>query len=164
MTSDEFIKQFLPVAKKVEQETGIWYEAQLVQSAVETGWGTRVKGNNYFGIKGKQQLVLTREVHDNPNVKYPEVKSITPFIEDGKQQYEYIVKTWFSSYATPIDSFRAYAEFIKTNPRYTKALQQTTVEGYLQEVARAKYATGLNYEQTLLDVLKSVRKRLNTNE
>ena len=157
MTPDQFIKQFKSLAFQMEKESGIFAEAILAQAALETGWGTRVKGNNYFGIKGKKQLIRTKEILDNPNVKFPEIISITK-LDSGK--YEYDIRTWFDSYNNPIDSFRAYVSFIKDNPRYSKALQQKTPEDYLREIARAGYATGTNYEETLLNVLKSVQKRL----
>lgn len=160
MTADEFVKRFRSLAFHIEKETGFFAEALLTQAALETGWGTKVKGNNYFGIKGKRQLIRTKEVLDHPNAKFPEILSITPIEENGKTLYVYDCKTWFDQYDTPIDSFLAYTDFIKTNPRYSKALQQTTPEAYLVEVAAAGYATAPNYGNTLLKVLKSVKKRL----
>ena len=161
MDADNFVKQFFPVAKLIESETGIPALAMLAQSALETAWGTKVKGNNYFGIKGKDVLVRTTEILDKPDVHFPEVFSITKFKdENGKTKYKYDCKTWFAGYQTPIDAFRGYANFIKSNPRYKIALQQTTPETYLEAIAAAGYATGLNYKQSLLDVLKSVQKRV----
>ena len=161
MDADSFIKQFLPVAKVVESESGIPALAMLAQSALETGWGTKVKGNNYFGIKGKDVLVRTTEILDKPDVHFPEVFSIEKIKDaNGKTKYKYDCKTWFVGYATPMDAFRGYANFIKSNARYKIALQQTTPERYLEAIADAKYATGLNYKQSLLEVLKSIKNRL----
>ena len=160
MTADNFVKKFTSLAFYIEKETGIFAEAILAQSALETGWGTKVKGNNYFGIKGKKQLIRTREVLSHPNAKFPYIYSVTPKEIDGKTVYEYDVKTWFDSYDTPKDSFIAYANFIKENPRYSKALAQPTPELYLKEIADAGYATGKKYKETLLKVLKSIQKRI----
>ena len=161
MDAETFIKQFLPVAKQVEAETGIFALAMLAQSALETGWGTRVKGNSYFGIKGKGILIRTTEISSKPDLHFPEIISITKFKDEtGKIKYKYDCKTYFESYATPFDSFIGYADFIRSNPRYTKALQATTPEQYLSEVARAGYATGFNYEKSVLEVLESVKKRI----
>ena len=161
MDADKFVKQFLSLAFFVEKETGIFAEALLAHSALETGWGTKVRGNNYFGIKGKKNLVRTKEISESPDLKFHEIYSITPFQKNGKTYYEYDCKTWFDSYVSPKDSFLRYVEFIKSNPRYSKALTQDSAEGYLREIARARYATGFNYEETLLNVLKSVQKRIN---
>lgn len=160
MIAETFIKQFKPIAEIVEKETGIPALAMLAQSALETGWGTKVKGNNFFGIKGKDILVRTREVLSKPDVHFPEIISITPTTINGKQMYVYDVKTWFAGYATPIDSFRGYAKFIKENKRYLKALEQTTPESYLTMVSDAGYATGRNYKETVLSVLESIKNRL----
>lgn len=160
MTADEFVKRFTSLAFYVEAETGIFAEAMLTQAALETGWGTKVKGNNYFGIKGKQILMRTHEILKTPNAKFDVIHEIKPFETDGETLYEYDVSTWFAGYDSPLDSFRAYTRFIKTNPRYKKALEQSTPEAYLTEVAAAGYATATNYGTTLLNVLKSVKKRM----
>lgn len=164
MDADTYVKRFLSLAFYVEKETGFFAEALLAHSALETGWGARVKGNNYFGIKGKRNLVRTKEISENPNLSFPYIYSITEIEKNGKKYYEYDCKTWFDSYSTPKDSFFGYVEFIKSNKRYKKALAQKDAEGYLREIARAKYATGLNYEESLLNVLKSVQKRINKQD
>lgn len=163
MTAETFIKQFKPVAEIVEKETGIPALAMLAQSALETGWGTKVKGNNFFGIKGKDVLVRTKEVLSKQDVHFPEIISITPTTINGKRMYVYDVKTWFAGYSTPIDSFRGYAKFIKENKRYFKALEQKTPESYLYAISEAGYATSGNYKETVLNVLKSIKNRLNDN-
>jgi flagellar protein FlgJ len=162
MTADVFIKQFLPVAKVIEGKTGLPSLAILAQSALETGWGTKVKGNSYFGIKAKTGiLVRTTEISSTPNLHFPEIFSVTKFKdENGKIKYRYDCKTYFATYATPFDSFLSYAEFILTNPRYSKAVEnKDNPERYLQEIARAGYATGLNYEKSVLEVLNSIKNR-----
>lgn len=162
MIAETFIKQFLPVAHAIEEKTGLPALAILAQSALETGWGTKVKGNSYFGIKGKGILIRTTEISSKPDLHFPEIISVTKFKDEtGKTKYKYDCKTYFAAYATPFDSFAAYAEFILTNPRYSKAIEnKDNPERYLQEVARAGYATGLNYEKAVLDVLDSIKNRL----
>lgn len=164
MTADDFVRRFLPVALKVQAETNIFADAMLTQSALETGWGNHVKGNNYFGIKsgrhGKRQLIRTKEILSHPHGKFPIIHGIEAVTINGKQYYRYDIDDFFFYYDNPIDSFRAYADFIRDNPRYRVALRQTTAESYLIEVARAGYATDVNYADTLLKVLQSVRKRI----
>ncbi len=43
----------LPVAAKVKEQWGIPVSVRIAQAAIECGWGKHVKGNAYFGIKGK---------------------------------------------------------------------------------------------------------------
>lgn len=160
MDADSFVKVFLSLALKIEKESGIFAEALLTHSALETGWGTKVKGNNYFGIKGKDNLVRTTEISSSPDLNFPEIISVTPFEKNGRTFYKYDCRTWFDSYNSPLESFRAYVSFIKDNSRYKKALEQDNAKDYLIEIARAKYATGQNYEETLLKVLESVQKRI----
>lgn len=163
MIAETFIKHFFPVAKVIEQKTGLPALAMLAQSALETGWGTKVKGNSYFGIKAKNGILIrTTEISSKPDLHFPEIISITKFKDEtGKIKYKYDCKTYFAAYATPFDSFLAYADFILMNPRYKKAIEtKDNPELYLREIARAGYGTGLNYENVVLDVLKSIKKRL----
>jgi len=157
MTAETFISRFLPIAEIISKESGIPALAILAQSALETGWGTKVKGNNYFGIKGKKQLIRTKEIFPSNRKKFHHIYSVKK-LASGK--YEYDIMTWFNAYDAPIDSFRDYAAFIKRNKRYKKALTKSTAKDYLIEVAKARYATSENYEITILRVLQSIIKRL----
>lgn len=61
-----FVNQYKAAAKEIEKQTGLNYIAILVQAALESGWGLKVVGNNFFGIKwtgkGEKQLVTTTEI------------------------------------------------------------------------------------------------------
>ena len=48
---DEFLAAMTPVAKEVAADLGISHKIVLAQAALESGWGSRVKGNNLMGIK-----------------------------------------------------------------------------------------------------------------
>ena len=161
MEKNEFLRLFCKVAKQVESETGIFAEAMLAQAALETGWGTHVKGNNYFGIKsdshGQKQLIKTTEIHSTDKVHYKHIFSITPVVINGKKKFKYLIEDWFFFYDNPIDSFRGYCEFIKANPRYSKALCQSNASAYLREIAAAGYATDPEYNTKMQSVLKSIQ-------
>ncbi|WP_308219506.1 glycoside hydrolase family 73 protein [Aggregatibacter actinomycetemcomitans] len=49
----EFIRQTMPIAKAIEEKWGVPAEVTIAQAALESGWGKKVKGNAYFGVKGK---------------------------------------------------------------------------------------------------------------
>ena len=166
MKALDYIRLYLPEAQEVEAETGISAVAILAQSIGESGW-TTAPGNAMFGVKdtdglnGNEQLLRTKEYLPDRNGQYPKIYSITPVMKGKIQMYLYDCDCWFREYATPADSFRDYAKFIFANPRYAKALKVREIpELYLKEIARAGYATGMNYENYMMQMLRSVVKRL----
>ena len=166
MKIEDYIRKYLPEARKVEAETGIPALAMLAQSAGESGW-KEGPGNMMFGIKdtdglnGNEQLVRTKEYHPTPDKKYPVIHSVKEVIKNGVKMYLYDVETWFRKYNTPADSFMDYARFILVNPRYKKALEvKHDPEQFLRAVARAGYATGPGYENYLVSMLNSIKRRL----
>jgi flagellar protein FlgJ len=164
MTPEEFVKTFLPEAKKVEKETGFNYLITLAQGALESGWGKKALGNNFFGIKWSEgnpqdkQLITTTEYHSTNTVKYPEVISI---VKQPNGKYKYTVKDWFRKYATPAEGFADHIQFFLKNPRYAKALLvKDKPELFFEEIAKAGYATAPDYATQLKAMMQSVIKRL----
>lgn len=169
MTPKEFIKKYKPFALETERKTGISALFILAQAALESGWGERGVGNNFFGIKvpkslvsstpkEKKQLQRTTEVLDTPNEKdrFPEVISITKRT-DGK--YLYIVRDWFMKYDTPEECFTDHANFFFRNKRYAKALElKADPYKFAEEVAKAGYATAPNYAESLKKLIKEIEK------
>jgi len=138
----------------------------IAQSAGESGWKPG-PGNMMFGIKdfdginGNEQLIRTKEYLSHKNAKFPVIHSITPVMKGKVRMYKYDVETYFRKYDTPADSFRDYAKFIQENPRYEKALRVREIpELYLQELAKAGYATGMHYKEFMMQMLRSVVKRI----
>jgi flagellum-specific peptidoglycan hydrolase FlgJ len=163
MTPEEFVKKYYPEAKKVEEETGFHYLITLAQGALESGWGKKALGNNFFGIKwtegNKQdkQLITTTEYLSRSNVKFPEVIKV----EKAGKLYKYTVKDWFRKYATPAEGFADHINFFLKNPRYAKALLvKDNPEKFFEEIAKAGYATAPDYAEQLKAMMHSVTKRL----
>src|SRR5680860_1340391 len=161
MKAIDYIREYYPEAQKVELETGISAVAMIAQSAGESGWKPG-PGNMMFGIKdfdginGNEQLIRTKEYLSTPDAKFPVIHSITPVMKGNVQMYKYDCETWFRKYDSPADSFRDYAKFIFDNPRYAKALAVREIpELYLTELAKAGYATGLNYQYFMMQMLRS---------
>lgn len=167
MTPKEFIKQYKPFALETERKTGISHLFILAQAALESGWGERGVGNNFFGIKvpknlvsntpaNKKQLFKTTEVLNDPNLgyKFPQVMSIYQ-LPSGKYKYE--VKDWFRKYDTPEECFTDHAEFFFKNKRYAKALLvKSDPYKFAEEVAKAGYATAPNYADSLKKLIKTI--------
>jgi flagellar protein FlgJ len=161
---NDFVRKFYPFAVESQKQTKIPAVFTLAQAALETGWGEKSEGNNLFGItankywKGETVLVKTWEFHDTPNVKYPEIESIT-FLED-KQKYKYIVRRYFRKYKSYTECFNDHNEFL-LKPRYAKAFDHTDdAKAFANEVAKAGYATSLNYAKTLHRVIDRIQNTI----
>jgi mannosyl-glycoproteinendo-beta-N-acetylglucosami dase len=165
MTPKEFIKQYKPFALETERKTGISHLFILAQAALESGWGERGVGNNFFGIKvpknlvsstpnEKKQLLRTNEVLSSANAVFPKIFSIK---KRADFKYTYVVLDWFRKYDTPEECFTDHAELFFRNKRYAKALLvKSDPYKFAEEVAKAGYATATNYADSLKKVIKTV--------
>lgn len=135
---DRFLATAAPYAQQVEQETGIPARIMLGIAANETGYGKSAPGNNFFGIKGAN--LQTGATFTSPTWE----------VEGGKR-----VNTTanFRAYADPADSFRDFADFLQSNPRYGPALQRTSdPEAFIRAVHAAGYATDPNWSNQVLSI------------
>ncbi|AFU02293.1 glucosaminidase domain-containing protein [Nocardia brasiliensis] len=157
----DFVRKYRPHAQANETRSRIPWLVTLGQAALETGWGAKACGNNFFGIKAgakvpeaQRKLCTTTEVHSTPNVRsYPEIISVTPR-PDGR--YNYVVRAWFRAYASPAESFDGHARVL-LQPRYAKAFAHTADPyAFAREVAAAGYATEPSYAATLTGVMKLI--------
>ena len=170
MTPKEFIKQYKPFALETERKTGISHLFILAQAALETGWGERGVGNNFFGIKvpknlvsstpnEKKQLLRTNEVLSSAKAVFPKIFSIKKRA-DGK--YTCVVLDWFRKYVSPEECFTDHAQFFFKNKRYAKALLvRSDPYKFAEEVAKAGYATATNYADSLKNIITKI---INLNE
>lgn len=145
----EFVERLKPLAEKAAKALGIDENILLAQSALETGWGSKIianhKGessNNLFNIK------QGRDWHGDV------AQRDTLEIDAGVAKIE---KANFRSYSSLAESFNDYVQFIKGNNRYSQALDNTqTPESYIEHIHAAGYATDPNYA----DKVKSVYDRI----
>lgn len=163
MTPELFVKTYLPESKKVEAKTGFHYLIPLTQGALESGWGAKVKGNNFFGIKdtdgvnGNEQLITTTEYLSTDKAKFPTIISITKV----GNKFKYIVKDWFRKYPSAEKAFEDHINFFLKNKRYSEAIKhKSNPERFFEEIAKAGYATAPDYANQLKAVMRSVIKRL----
>ncbi|MES9875553.1 MAG: flagellar assembly peptidoglycan hydrolase FlgJ [Candidatus Sedimenticola sp. 1PA] len=142
----DFVKELLPLAKKAASMLGLEPQALLAQAALETGWGKHMMrfgngeaANNLFGIKA------------DPSWKGNRVALNTLEYEQGAAVKK---RAFFRAYESLADSFMDYAEFLRSNPRYERALSKAgDAEEYFSELQQAGYATDPEYANKINKIM-----------
>lgn len=164
MKPNEFVKHYYPIAKEVEEITGIPALAIMAQSAFESGWGAKKIGNNLFGIKYKKgdfayQKVLTTEYSSDPK-KFDGQEVLHKEFDNERRKWKFKIYQYFADYPTELDGFIAHAKLLMSD-RYIHALEYSDDPVlYLQKIAAAGYATGPLYAVKLAAMVQSIKKRL----
>jgi len=165
MKPSEFVKTYFPYAKKLQYDLGVSAIATLAQAALESGWGEHAIGFNFFGIKdadgvnGNEQLIITTEYLKSYTAKFPIV--ISKVWNPTKKFYKYVVKDYFRKYDTPYQSFADHAHFFFVNKRYFQALEyKTDPYRFIDEIAKAGYATDPSYSKLLKQVAKMIENEI----
>ncbi len=148
---DAFIQRLLPHAQEASASTGIPAHFMMGQAALETGWGrAEIRGadgqnsHNLFGIKA------------GASWKGRTVDIVTTEYVNGKPQKQVDTFRAYDSYA---DSFRDYANMLRSNPRYQNVIAQgQDATGFAQGLQQAGYATDPNYAQKLSNVIRQVER------
>jgi flagellar protein FlgJ len=118
----------------------------VAQAALETGWGRGIprhsdgrSSHNLFGIKadakwqGERLTLPTLEYIEDVAVRTP---------------------ASFRSYPSYGESFADYVDFLRSNPRYARALQLVdNSEGFARALRDAGYATDPSYARKIIDIL-----------
>lgn len=133
---EKFVRDVRDAAEAASRATGIDRDVIIAQAANETGWGTSVRGNNYFGIKGKGQTFTTHEEINGKLVK---------------------MKQNFRAYESPMDSFMDWAGMMNRMERYEPVRTATTPEAQIAAMGASGYATDSKYASTLRSVVKRVK-------
>lgn len=153
---EQFVKQWYPLMTNITQGTGIFPQVMMAQAIVETSKligsyyypGESIlskKYNNYFGIKS------------GGNWLGPVINLLTGEYTAAGQPYS--INDNFRVYNSPVDSFKDYINFLKTNPRYTSVgvfnaknpQEQTTL------LQSAGYATNPGYATLLNNIMDSFK-------
>ena len=133
----DFIKALQPIAEDVSKELGIDPKIVMAQAILETGYGSKVKGNNYFGIKshGKAggQTFATQEEVDGLMVKK---------------------RDRFRKYDSLEDSVRDYGAFLQENKRYRPLLEAKTLDDQIEALAKSGYVTDSRYGDKIRGIIK----------
>ncbi|EON92345.1 flagellar rod assembly protein/muramidase FlgJ [Marinobacter lipolyticus SM19] len=134
----EFVRELLPVARRVAAESGIDPRVMIAQAALETGWGKHMiegegasPSHNLFGIKADH-----RWQGESVNIATTEFREGVPMSERAS----------FRAYPDYESSFRDYVSFLESNPRYRGVLASADQpEVFAQKLQDAGYATDPQY-------------------
>lgn len=135
-----WVEFMTPLAQEVGKIYGIPWQAIVVQTALETGWGksSLFQTNNNFGgikaTKGQKSISLpTWEVINGNKVH---------------------VNADFATFPSKYEGLIGYAKFFHVNPRYKEALKYPNdPHKFIYEIRKAGYATDPNYVAKLNTML-----------
>jgi flagellar protein FlgJ len=136
-----FTQKLAPLLEKAGQQLGVSPKILLAQTAIETGWGRSVVGNNLFGIKAGSSW---------PG---PQVTAATHEYENG--QYVAIQDS-FRAYPSAEASVQDFVSLVSNSNRYRAALGSGgDVAAYAQGLLSGGWATDIDYAHKLKTVAAS---------
>ncbi|PSW11137.1 flagellar assembly peptidoglycan hydrolase FlgJ [Photobacterium rosenbergii] len=143
-----FVTHMAPYARRTANVLGVDPAVLIAQAALETGWGKKVisnaagNSNNLFNIKA------------DPSWKGDKMATQTLEYHQGIAVQE---RAAFRSYDSFDESFNDYVQFLKQNPRYSVALENTQdPKAFINEIHKAGYATDPRYSEKVMRVFDQV--------
>lgn len=129
-----FLDVVIPVAKEVEARTGHDWRLIVGQAAQETGWGSKVEGNAFWGVKshGYKGDTVAIDTHEMDTGKREDITDI------------------FRAYKNIGEAADGYIRFLQDNPRYSeylKAAKKKDLKEALRLLDESSYATDLVEEE-----------------
>jgi flagellar protein FlgJ len=131
-----FAQAIWPDITVAAQKLGVPAVALLAQSALETGWGSAMPGNNLFGVKAVDgETGSTRATHEVVDgVATPQLAS-------------------FRDYGSQAASVSDYVGQVQAG--FTGAVGQTSVAGFAQALQSGGYATDPSYAAKIISISQS---------
>ena len=137
---EAFILVNLPAARKVKADWQIPVSITLAQAALESGWGRNVKGNAYFGIKGKAP--------DGSSTSF----GTTEFVNGERVSNTQTFRA-YENFAEAADD---YGAFLNSNRQFAPCF---TVKddplAFADKLQQGGYATAPNYAKELKSIIIS---------
>jgi len=148
-TKQQFVDTLRPYAEDAAEELGVDANVLIAQAALETGWGKAIGKST----QGKTSYNLF-------NIKAQAGYDGGKFIKQTVEIYNGIAKTekaTFRSYNNYQESFNDYVDFIKSNPRYSDAVNLSAdSQEYIEGIHQAGYATDPHYADKIKNVMQSL--------
>lgn len=129
-----FIALHLADAQQVSQATGVPVSVILAQSGLESGWGTKVVGNAYFGVKG--------HAPDGGSTNF-----VTHEVIHGKAK---VMKATFRDYTSYSDAAMDYAQMLRRV--FPQAFQEKDSVRFVAHLHR--YATDGDYVPKVQGIIR----------
>lgn len=139
LSPEQFFDKIRKHAETVQEKYHIPASIVMAQAALETEYGNKVKGNNYFGIKASKHDKAENIQHMSTHEYY-----------GGR--YQSIVDS-FRRYAGLADSTEHYGRFIAGNDRYKHVVHASNAHAAADELQKAGYATDPKYAQKLKSII-----------
>jgi peptidoglycan hydrolase FlgJ len=135
----EFLKKHLPTAKAIQRKFGIPAGVVIAQSALETGWGRKVVGNAYFGVKGHSSsgASSTFETHE---------------VINGRSV---LVMDRFRAYSSYDDAANDYGRTLSASPRYRSCFLYSRSVQFATALGQSGYATDPTYAVKLISIIRA---------
>ncbi len=154
---EAFVNNLWPHAREAAAEIGVDPRVLLAQAALETGWGRAIMrcgkdqtSHNLFGIKADRSWNGQRV-----NVKTLEYTGDTPVQ----------TRAAFRAYDNYGESFRDYVNFLKSNPRYAKAIDNAhSPHRFMVSLQRAGYASDPAYARKVMALYRHEAFRKVSND
>lgn len=131
-----FAKSVWPLLAESAQSLGVPPVALLAQSALETGWGASLPGNNLFGIKAHGGLPATTDA--------------TAEEEGGQMQ---TTTAAFASYSSLVRAIADYTSLIAAH--FGNAVGAASVSAFAAALQSGGYATDSAYASKIVAIARS---------
>lgn len=136
-----FARKIWPAVKDAAASLGVSPVAILAQTALETGWGASVPGNNPLGIKATSATASS-------------VSAMTQEFGDGGWQN---ITAQFAAFPSLSAALQHLTSLIRN--RYPGAIGAQSVSQYADALAAGGYATDPHYAAHIVDVAQSPTMR-----
>ncbi len=169
----KFIESIIPVALRMQKETGVPWQVIVAQTCLETGYGSSMPegSNNLHGIKytgslsatDKYVLSWTKEHISASQLEaykkqHPELEVVRT-LANGK--IEVRIKAAFCKFATIDESFEGYKKVI-TNKYFSHAIRSASdpiefikdIQSELPGENHPKYATDVDYVSKITSIMQ----------
>jgi flagellar protein FlgJ len=148
-----FIEEMWPHAEQAGQLLGVDPRHLIAQAALETNWGRNMPqdatgrcSNNLFGIKSTADWTGANATASTKEFAAGSMAATS---------------AQFKSYATPAQSFHDYVSLLRSNPRYSSALNTgSDVQAFAGALQRGGYATDPEYASKIAAVAGKVAQTL----